>query len=239
MSAAPPAADEKARYVKRMFGAIAPRYDLLNHLLSAGVDRRWRKAAVERLDWEGAPGGIYLDACAGTLDLSLELEWRSGFEGTVVGSDFSLPMLARGQGKLEGSGVQPLCADTLRLPFSDETFDGALVGFGVRNLAALDAGLKELARVLKPGARLVILEFTTPPRQPLRSLYLLYFRYLLPLIGKLVSRHGEAYSYLPASVLEFPEPEELAERMTHAGFRSPRWELRTGGIAALHWGERE
>jgi demethylmenaquinone methyltransferase / 2-methoxy-6-polyprenyl-1,4-benzoquinol methylase len=233
-----PAADEKAVVVRRMFGAIAPRYDLLNHLLSLNIDRRWRRKAVDLLLEGREARGVFLDACAGTLDLSLELARRDGFDGTVVGADFAIPMLERGAGKVGGAAVRPAAADSLRLPFSDAAFDGATVGFGVRNLADLDAGLRELARVLKPGARLVVLEFTVPAWQPLRGLYLFYFRRLLPLIGRVVSRHGQAYAYLPASVLEFPEPDGLAARMEAAGFGGVRWQRRTGGIVAIHVGER-
>jgi demethylmenaquinone methyltransferase/2-methoxy-6-polyprenyl-1,4-benzoquinol methylase len=156
-----------------------------------------------------------------------------------VGSDFTFAMLERGVHKVERLAVDPLCADALALPFADASFEGATVGFGVRNLADLDAGLKEMARVLRPRARLVILEFTTPHWQPFRALYFFYFLRVLPLVGRLVSRHGSAYSYLPESVLHFPEPPELAARMERAGFARVDWRRLTGGIAALHWGERE
>lgn len=227
---------EKRSYVRAIFTAIAPRYDLLNHLLSLNVDRRWRRQAVARLGWESAPAGRYLDICSGTLDLAATLGEQPVFRGQVIGADFVLPMLARGEGK--SARVRPVNADALDLPFPEETFDGATVGFGVRNLADLDLGLQEAARVLKPGARFVILELTTPQWQPMRALYFLYFRHLLPLIGKLVSRHGDAYTYLPASVLEFPEPEALAQRLSAAGFREVRWELLFGGICAIHSGVR-
>lgn len=233
-----PAEEEKAEVVRRMFGAIAPRYDLLNHLLSLNIDRRWRRRAVDRLLEGREPVGLFLDACAGTLDLAVELADRPGFRGRVIGSDFTFAMLERGRHKLEGRAIAPACADALRLPFPDACFDGATVGFGVRNLASLDAGLREFARVLKPGGRLVVLEFTTPSWQPFRALYLFYFLRVLPFIGRLISRHSEAYSYLPASVLEFPEPPELAERMRAAGFEAVRWETLTAGIAAIHIGTR-
>ena len=221
-----------------MFSAIAPRYDLLNHLLSLGIDRRWRRAAVDRLAWEARPRGLYLDACAGTLDLAAELAGRRGFSGRVVGADFAAPMLKLGAGKGRPGGIRSVAADSLELPFPSGCFDGATVGFGVRNLADLGAGLAELARVLRPGARLVVLEFTTPVWPPFRALYLFYFHRLLPLIGRAVSRHPTAYSYLPASVSTFPAPDALRERLGQAGFRDCGCRLLTGGIAALHWGTR-
>jgi demethylmenaquinone methyltransferase / 2-methoxy-6-polyprenyl-1,4-benzoquinol methylase len=231
---APARGPERGRQVRRLFSEIAPSYDLLNHLLSMNIDRRWRRKAVAALGWEGRPGGVYLDACAGTFDLSLELARRPGFTGRVVGSDFALPMLVRGLPKIEGERVTPLCADALTLPFEDGAFAGATVGFGVRNLADLDGGLAELRRVLRPGARLVVLEFTTPPNPLLRAFYLTYFHQVLPRVGSWVSGHPWAYRYLPASVGEFPAPRELAERMRGAGFAETSWTLLTGGIAALH-----
>lgn len=221
-----------------MFSSIAPRYDLLNHLLSLNVDKLWRRRAVDELQWERAPKGIYLDNCAGTLDLACELARRPGFAGRVIGSDFTFAMLQLGGHKIERLPVQRVCADALSLPYPDATFDGATVGFGVRNLADLDAGLAEMARVLKPGGRLVILEFTTPSWQPFRALYFLYFRRILPAVGSLISRHDSAYSYLPESVLNFPEPPRLAEMMADAGFESVGYRRLSGGIAALHWGNR-
>ncbi len=227
---------EKRRYVRGMFTAIAPRYDLLNHVLSLNVDRRWRRQAVGLLEWERAPRGVYLDLCAGTLDLAATLAGRPGFAGRVVGVDFVLPMLELGRGK--SSRVEPLNGDALELPFADASFDGATVGFGVRNLADLDAGLREAARVLRPGARLVILEFTTPRFWPLKAMYLFYFRRILPWIGRLVSKHTTAYTYLPESVLSFPGPDELAVKMNTAGFEGVQYRLLFGGICALHAGTR-
>jgi demethylmenaquinone methyltransferase/2-methoxy-6-polyprenyl-1,4-benzoquinol methylase len=219
-----------------MFTAIAPRYDLLNHLLSLNVDRRWRRIAVARLGWEAHPDGTYLDLCAGTMDLAAVLAGRPGFRGRVIGADFVVPMLARGRGK--SSRAAPVGADALALPFPAASFDGAMVGFGVRNLADVDAGLAEAGRVLKPGARFVVLEFTTPRFAPLRAAYLFYFQRVLPLIGRAVSKHTDAYSYLPESVLAFPDPDALAARMRAAGFHDVRYELLTGGICAVHHGTR-
>jgi demethylmenaquinone methyltransferase / 2-methoxy-6-polyprenyl-1,4-benzoquinol methylase len=249
-----PAEAEKAAAVRRMFGAIAPRYDLLNHLLSLNVDRWWRRVAVRRL-LDGAPAdGVFLDSCAGTMDLALALARAPGFAGHVVACDFALPMLQRGLPKLRrrrrrGVGgaaragesrppVHPACGDALRLPFPDGAFDGATVGFGIRNVAGLEAGIAEFARVLKPGGRLVILEFTTPSWRPFRDLYLFYFLRVLPWIGRRVSRHGSAYAYLPASVLQFPTPADLAAALERAGFRAVRWRTLTGGIVAVHEGVR-
>lgn len=233
-----PGPAEKAAAVRRMFGAIAPRYDLLNHLLSLNADKRWRRRAVDVLLERSDGTGTWLDACAGTLDLGHELARRSGFRGRVLASDFTPEMLERGRHKALGLPLHPAAGDTLQLPLRDGACAGASVGFGVRNLADLDAGLRELARVLRPGGRLVILEFTTPGWQPFRGLYLFYFRQVLPRIGRLVSSHDTAYSYLPESVLQFPEPAALAARMEAAGFRDVRWETRTGGIVAIHSGTR-
>ncbi len=233
-----PPQEEKAAHVRRMFSSIAPRYDLLNHVLSLNIDMLWRRRAVDRLGWERTPRGTYLDTCAGTLDLAVELARRPKFAGRVVGSDFTYAMLEHGADKLARLPVEPACADAMMLPFADASFDGATVGFGVRNLADLDAGLRETARVLKPGGRFVILEFTTPGWQPFRGLYLFYFLRVLPAVGRLVSKHNTAYSYLPESVRQFPDPPELAARMERAGFAEVGWTTLSGGIAALHWGTK-
>ncbi len=236
--AEPAAGAERAEQVRRLFGEIAPRYDLLNRLLSLRIDQRWRRRALRRLAWEEAPDAIYLDACAGTFDLALELVRRPGFAGRVVGTDFALPMLAAGGSKIRGRTVWPVCGDATRLPFPGEAFAGAVVGFGVRNLAQLETGLRECCRVLRPEGRLVVLEFTVPPGRLLRLLYMLYFEHVLPRVGRLVSGHGWAYSYLPKSVKGFPGPAGLAGVMEDAGFGDVRWELVTGGIAAIHVGTK-
>lgn len=235
-SFSPPRGEAKRSYVREMFTAIAPRYDFLNHALSFNIDRSWRRKAVDRLGWETRPAGIFLDVCAGTLDLAAELGSRAGFSGQVVGADFVVPMLKLGAEK--DTAVRPVAGDALELPFPDASFEGCMVGFGVRNLADLDAGLREMARVIKPGRRLVILEFATPTWLPVRALYLLYFKYLLPAVGRLVSRHDTAYSYLPNSVLDFPAPPALGSKIEAAGFGEVGWSRLTMGIAMLHWGTR-
>jgi len=229
-----PAPDEKARAVQGMFSAIAPRYDLLNHLLSLNIDRSWRRRAVDILLQGNHAQGRYLDACAGTMDLAVEIARRGA---TAIATDFAYPMLEAGQEKTQKlENLKTACGDALRLPFRDAEFNGAVVGFGVRNLASVTDGIRELARVLKPGGKLVILEFTTPQWQPFRALYMSYFKYALPTIGRLVSRHRSAYTYLPASVLQFPEPQQLASMMTNAGLKDVKWETRTGGVVAIHSG---
>ena len=236
--AVPGRGEARERQVRRIFSEIAPRYDLLNHVLSMNVDRRWRSEAVDRLEWERWPKGVYLDACAGTFDVALELARRPEFGGTVIASDFAFPMLAEGRGKLAGASVLPLCGDALELPFEAATFRGATVGFGVRNLSDLGRGLRELNRVLAPGGRLVVLEFTVPPNVLVRAGYLFYFNRVLPLVGRLVSGHPWAYKYLPESVREFPGPDALQQMMARAGFRDTGHRLLTFGIAALHWGTK-
>lgn len=228
----------KRAYVQRMFSEIAPRYDLLNRVLSAGVDRSWRRTALEWLGWRRRPGGTYLDLCSGTLDVAAVLASSPGFCGRVFGADFAEPMLRAGRGKAVGLALQPVVADALALPLADGMCDGAIVAFGIRNVANLDAALAEVRRVLAPGAAFVILEISTPRVPLLRSGYLFYFRHVLPLIGRLVSGHPTAYRYLPESVRAFPESEALAARMRTAGFSDVRWRSLSLGIAAIHSGVR-
>jgi demethylmenaquinone methyltransferase/2-methoxy-6-polyprenyl-1,4-benzoquinol methylase len=230
--------EEKRAYVRRIFSEIAPSYDLLNHLLSLNIDRGWRDRAIRALAVDRRPRGTYLDICAGTLDVSAELARSAGFDGTVIGVDFAEPMLRRGAEKTRGLPVLPMVADALKLPFASASADGIIVAFGARNFDALDTALGELGRVLAPGARLVILELSTPPSRLVRLGYHLYFHRVLPLIGRLVSGHRTAYSYLPASVANFPGAEELARRMERAGFERVGFQRLTMGTAAVHWGER-
>jgi demethylmenaquinone methyltransferase/2-methoxy-6-polyprenyl-1,4-benzoquinol methylase len=227
---------EKRAYVREIFTAIAPTYDRLNRIISLRLDQRWRRYAVDRLGWERAPDGIYLDLCAGTFDFGAGLARRRGFRGRVVGADFVTPMLRLGRDKARG--LVPVAADVLELPFSDASFDGAVVGWGVRNLEDLGAGLAEAARVLKPGARLVILEMTLPQQRWLRPAYELYLRRLVPWIGRRISRHASAYTWLPESTRAFPGPAELARRIAEHGFAGVRYKLFMGGVCAMHVGTR-
>ena len=227
---------EKRTYVRDMFTAIAPTYDRLNRIISLGLDQRWRRYAVGRLGWERAPEGMYLDLCAGTLDFGAMLASRRGFRGRIIGADFVQRMLQLGRSK--SPRLAPVAADALALPFPDRTFDGAMVGWGARNLVDLDAGLLEAARVLKPGARLVILEMTLPPNPVLRRSFLYYFDRVLPRIGRAVSKHTDAYTWLPESTRTFPGPDELARRMERAGFVDVRYSLRLGGVTAVHVGAK-
>lgn len=226
----------KRAYVQRMFSEIAPRYDLLNHLLSFNIDRRWRATALSALAWRECPRGRFLDLCAGTMDVAVQLANEPGFVGTITSADFAEPMLRAGLQKASQRPIAAVVADAQELPVGADSFDGALVAFGIRNLADLDAGLRETLRVLKPGARFVILEFSTPRAGFVRAGYHAYFHHVLPLIGGIVSRHPTAYRYLPESVAVFPEEKALAGRMEQAGFVDVTWRPLTFGVAAVHVG---
>ena len=228
----------KRAYVQRMFSDIAPSYDLLNRVLSLGIDRYWRRVALARLGWERSPGGTFLDLCAGTLDVARALSGRRGFAGRVIGADFAEPMLRAGRAKVTGRDITPVVADALALPVADGSLAGAIVAFGIRNVADLDAGLREVLRTLQPGARFVILEFSTPRLALVRAVYHAYFHHVLPRIGGLVSGHRTAYTYLPDSVKAFPEGSVLAQRMRDAGYRDVQWRALTFGIAAIHVGAK-
>lgn len=229
---------EKRAYVRRIFSEIAPRYDLLNHLLSFNIDRRWRRRALATLRWTRVPDGCYVDLCAGTLDVGAELSRARGFRGFIVGADFAEPMLRAGAAKAPPATLAPVVADALQLPLGEGSAEGAIVAFGIRNVADLDACLREVHRVLAPGARFVVLEFTTPRRRLVRWGYHLYFHHVLPLVGGMVSGHRTAYRYLPASVAHFPDERALARRMERAGFHDVGWTPLSLGIAAIHWGEK-
>lgn len=219
--------------VRGMFDRIAGVYDLMNSAMSAGMHHQWRERAVDRA--EVGPGSDALDICCGTGDLALALRRRIGPDGRVVGSDFSEQMLeiARAKSGEQGLPVEFGWADALDLPYGDSSFDAVTVGFGARNLADLDKGLAEMARVLRPGGRVVVLEITRPRREPLASFYSVWFDRLVPLLGNLAG-DPEAYSYLPESVRSFPDPEALAAKIDAAGFEQIRWLLLAGGIVAIH-----
>jgi demethylmenaquinone methyltransferase/2-methoxy-6-polyprenyl-1,4-benzoquinol methylase len=230
--------DAKPVYVRRVFSQIAPRYDLLNHLLSFNIDKRWRRQAIAALDWQRMPHGAYVDLCAGTLDVSAQLARSAGFVGQIIGADFAEPMLRAGAGKAPTGVVSPVVADALALPLPDASAAGAIVAFGIRNVADLDHALREAYRVLASRGRFVILEFTTPPSRLVRAAYHLYFHHVLPRVGGLVSGHRTAYAYLPRSVANFPNEKQLAARMRDAGFVGVGWQTLTFGIAAIHTGSK-
>jgi demethylmenaquinone methyltransferase/2-methoxy-6-polyprenyl-1,4-benzoquinol methylase len=227
--------EDKAAAVRRMFDRIAPRYDLFNDLLSAGIHRRWRERAVNTL--APRPGRRYLDLCAGTLELAAAIRQRTP-SAWVGGLDFSLPMLTRGAAKLGPDAPPAVVGDALRLPFADRTFAGCTIAFGLRNLADFASGLAEMRRVLEPGGRLVVLEFTTPPGPLFRKAYHLYFHHVLPVAGGMIAGDRTAARYLPESVAEFPDGASLAALVRGAGFAAVRYGYLTRGIAALHTGVR-
>jgi demethylmenaquinone methyltransferase / 2-methoxy-6-polyprenyl-1,4-benzoquinol methylase len=238
MTHAPGGPDEGVRtgtleepQVRAMFDRIARFYDVMNSVMTAGLHHQWRRRAADLA--QIGPGSRVLDVATGTGDLALELSRRVAPGGEVVGSDFSEQMLERARAKAPALRFE--WGNALELPYADGEFDAATVGFGARNFSDLDRGLAEMARVVRPGGRVVVLEITTPTRPPLSTFYRVWFDRLVPLMG----RFDDAYTYLPNSVKRFPGPRDLGAKMVAAGMTDVRWILTAGGIIAIHSGTVE
>jgi demethylmenaquinone methyltransferase/2-methoxy-6-polyprenyl-1,4-benzoquinol methylase len=235
--------DKRETRIRTMFGNIAPRYDLLNHLLSMNIDRYWRWRTTRLVPPVLDPSAPILDVCTGTGDLALAYDRAAKRRVPIVGSDFCLPMLLPARKKAEKSRasqrIRFIEADTQQLPFADDTFQIVSVAFGLRNVTDTDRGLGEMVRVARPGGRVAILEFSRPRDWFFGSIYSLYFRWILPAVGQLVSRSRDrAYEYLPASVMQFPDGEALASKLREHGLTEVRWHPMTFGIATLYVGTK-
>lgn len=233
--------DKSGDRVRRMFGEIAPHYDRLNHLLSLNIDRYWRSWTVRQL--APHPGKPILDVCTGTGDLALAFHRATRGQSQIVAADFCREMLAIGRRKQAASAIGPeltfVEADAQELPFEADRFSIVSVAFGLRNVADTERGLAEMTRVCRPGGQVAILEFSTPRLQPLRAAYLFYFQHILPRIGqRLAKNQSEAYAYLPATVIQFPEGEALAERMRSVGLKNIKYCPLTFGVATLYIGRK-
>jgi demethylmenaquinone methyltransferase / 2-methoxy-6-polyprenyl-1,4-benzoquinol methylase len=228
---------EAAAHVREMFGRIAPRYDLLNHLLSLDIDKVWRRKVATRFAAIlRNPRARALDLCCGTGDLALAFRKEAPDGAEIVGSDFVLEMLERARAKAAtlGADIAFVEADALALPFGDASFDLVACSFGFRNLANYEQGLREIFRMLKPGGAAAVLEFAEPRGKLFGSIYRFYFRRVLPRLGGLISGNGAAYTYLPSSVSKFPSPENLQAQFSAVGYEDARFERWTGGIVTLH-----
>jgi demethylmenaquinone methyltransferase / 2-methoxy-6-polyprenyl-1,4-benzoquinol methylase len=232
---------EAAAHVREMFGRIAPRYDLLNHLLSLDIDKLWRRRVARGFSVVlHDPHASVLDLCCGTGDLAFAFRKEAPGGAEIVGSDFVPEMLVRARAKAAAAkaAVEFMEADALNLPFAAASFDLVSCAFGFRNLANYQSGLKEILRVLKPGGAAAILEFAEPPGKVFGALYRFYFRRVLPLLGGIISGNASAYAYLPSSVSKFPSPEALQLQFERAGFTEVRFQRWTGGIVTLHTGTK-
>jgi demethylmenaquinone methyltransferase/2-methoxy-6-polyprenyl-1,4-benzoquinol methylase len=232
---------EVAAHVREMFGRIAPRYDLLNHLLSLDIDKLWRRRVARTFSAVLHDANARaLDLCCGTGDLAFAFRREAPTGAQIIGSDFAPEMLVRARAKAApaGAAVEFVEADALRLPFADGSFDLVSCAFGFRNLANYERGLQEIRRVLKAGGAAGILEFAEPPGKVFGAFYRFYFRHVLPLLGELISGNASAYKYLPSSVGKFPPPEALKSLFERAGFADVQFERWTGGIVTLHSGRK-
>ena len=230
--------------VRQMFNRIAPTYDKLNHTLSLGIDRRWRRKAVDALGKHFPPQGgqgVILDIATGTGDFAMLLAKRLKPQH-IIGADISEGMMAVGREKVEKAGLQDIISfqkeDCMKLSFPDETFDAVTSAYGVRNFEDLDAGLREMQRVLRPGGHLLIVELTPPPRFPMKQLFWLYAHVVMPLIGRIVSHDKSAYTYLPASMEAFPQAEQMEGILQRAGFSRVEWKRFTFGISTMYLAEK-
>jgi demethylmenaquinone methyltransferase/2-methoxy-6-polyprenyl-1,4-benzoquinol methylase len=235
------APERKAQYVEAMFDAIAPRYDLMNRVMTFGMDRRWRNYVVA----QAAPpsGGSALDVATGTGDIAIALAKRVGPRGSVIATDFSQGMMRPGPGKAARAGVggvvRFMAADALNLPFPDDTFDCVTTGFAMRNVTDIARAFREMRRVTKPGGRVVCLEVAKPGLPPVRCLHQTYFNHVVPLLGRLITGNGEAYRYLPESARNFPPPPALKTIMERASLHDVRFRRLSLGAVAVHTGKKD
>tara|TARA_Y100000588_G_C14068026_1_gene844496 strand:+ start:179 stop:910 length:732 start_codon:yes stop_codon:yes gene_type:complete len=229
---------EETNPVQAMFNAVAPRYDLLNRLLSIGIDRHWRKVAVR--EFEQVENKKYLDMATGTADVALEFAKIHSKASQIIGIDFSVSMLKLGRQKIITNGfckrIKLLPGAAENIPLKNDTFDGTITAFGVRNFIDAQKGLKEMCRILKPNGKIVVLEFSFPKNELLNKIYRFYFEKVLPFLGRIISGHKKAYSYLPLSVINFPQDKAFNELLECSGFKSVSFKSLTLGIVTIYTG---